>query len=404
MRRDDPFFDLYERTIRWKHGDASTDASVKRLVSDVGNNADIPTLKECRMFLRNDEAAAYRSRAQSLKHRLTNMVADTIAAIFIYISFTLTIESFVIVTHAVLATYFYCRRYTHFSAKLDFSFLAFSIVFPLTFLIQSVFSRRDQALQRLMDFKSALLSTALFTLTCDWTSKDGSPVGGRLMLPPNFNKIVLDDLRNLLQLVYQYLSMPSVAHARNMVFRPKQKSIRRVHAVQNELIQRLNKCMFDMSLHTEVMRRYGFPSGEASRLHQFHQYLQQRFEHLRALKYYRTPQSTRSFGRAYLIILPWLIGPYFAWVYEETNRDYGFTLTLAGFTYVILLGLLNTQRGLEDPFVPDPGIWTQGIDNVKLDYECAAILQAMAQYYSNAEALSLAAKTMSTGGDPVCDV
>jgi len=174
-------------------------------------------------------------------------------------------------------------------------------------------------------------------------------------------------------------------------------------------------------MHTEFMRKYGFPSGEASRLHQYHQYLQQRFEHLRILKYYRTPQAARSFGRAYLIILPWIVGPYFAWVFKETSNDYQYTLILAGFTFLILIGefsknfwptnatlftsahtyksctdlfsrrvcitvgLLNTIRGLEDPFVADMRGWTPGIDNVKLEFECATILQGIEQYYANAE-------------------
>lgn len=158
-----------------------------------------------------------------------------------------------------------------------------------------------------------------------------------------------------------------------------------MHALQNSIYQKFNDSMFDMSMHTEFMRKYGFPSGEASRLNQYHQYLQQRFEQLRVLKYYRTPQATRSFGRAYIIILPWLVGPYFAWVYEETNEDYPFTLTLAGFTWLILLGLMNAIRGLEDPFKDDIPGWTQGIDNVKVDYECATILQAIEQYYANAK-------------------
>ena len=178
-----------------------------------------------------------------------------------------------------------------------------------------------------------------------------------------------------------------------------------------------------MTMHTEFMRKHGFPSGEASRLHQYHQYLQQRFEQLRILKYYRTPQAARSFGRAYLIILPWIVGPYFAWVFESTNADYPYTLVLAAFTFLILIGefsmkfwpthatlftsartyctshvltfshrvyyytvgLLNTIRGLEDPFVADMRGWAPGIDNVKLEFECAVILQGIEQFYANAK-------------------
>ena len=133
------------------------------------------------------------------------------------------------------------------------------------------------------------------------------------------------------------------------------------------------------------MREHGFSSSEASRLHQYHAQMQQRFELLRVLKYYRTPQATRSFGRAYVLILPWIVGPYFAWVYEETNDDFPYALSLAGFTFLVLLGLMNTIRGLEDPFVDERPGFAQGIDNVRLEYECAAMLQALEQYYVHAE-------------------
>uniref|UniRef100_A0A7S0FIA8 Uncharacterized protein n=1 Tax=Minutocellus polymorphus TaxID=265543 RepID=A0A7S0FIA8_9STRA len=134
------------------------------------------------------------------------------------------------------------------------------------------------------------------------------------------------------------------------------------------------------------MRKVGFQSGEASRLHQYHQYLEQRFEHLRWLKYYRTPQATRSFGRVYIYVLPWLIGPYFAWVFEEQlAKSYAFALTLAGFTFIVLHGLLNTQQGLEDPFLVDFTSFTPGIDALKLDYEFAVGLQAVEQYFAEAQ-------------------
>lgn len=141
-------------------------------------------------------------------------------------------------------------------------------------------------------------------------------------------------------------------------------------------------------MHTEEMRKTGFPSGEASRLYQYHQYLEQRFEHLRWIKYYRTPQATRSFGRVYIYVLPpWLTGPYFAWVFEEQLAEsYAFTMALAGFTFLVLHGLLNTQQGLEGPFLIDFTSFTPGIDALKLDYmyEMAVGVQAVEQYHAEA--------------------
>lgn len=83
------------------------------------------------------------------------------------------------------------------------------------------------------------------------------------------------------------------------------------------------------------------------------------------------------------MILPWISGPYFAWVFQSTS--YAYAITLASFTFLVVFGLLNTQQELEDPFLSDPNSWTPGIDNVKLDFEMAVTLQAIQQYYANAE-------------------
>jgi len=202
-RKEDPFHDYIERK------------SVKKVTA---TTTKVPSLKECRSYLRNDEAEAYQKRSQTINHRFSNVILDFAAAVFVYLVNTLSLESFLAVTNAVLATYFYCRNADKWSAKLDFAFLAFAVVSPLTFLIQSVFSRRDQALQRLADFKAVVWAAALMTLTCDWAASDGSSkTMGRLELPPQFNKIVLQDYRRLVQLVYEYLSMPQVSIARNVV-------------------------------------------------------------------------------------------------------------------------------------------------------------------------------------------
>jgi hypothetical protein len=344
----------------------------------------IPKLRECQATLHNETAAKHRRQSNKPLHRISLTVRNLIGAWYIYLINTIGLEAVLVVINSTIATYYYCRHPDDFAVKLDFSFLAFSVVFPLTFLIQSTFARREMALSRLADFKSCILSTALFSLLTDWPTSDGQTLtGGRLAMPEAFNEQVIKDCKDLVQLVYEYLSMPSVSHARNIICPSRQIGVRRVHALQNDIVKRLNDSMFDFALHTETMRKYGFPSGEASRLHQYHQYLQQRFEQLRILKYYRTPQATRSFGRVYIFVLPWLTGPYFAWVNVVTG--YIFTLCLAAFTFLILLGLMNIQQELEDPFVPLFTSLTPGIDTVKLDFEMAVVLQALDQYYAQAK-------------------
>ena len=353
----------------------------------------VPTLLECRKQLYNKENEHHKRRRQhSTKGNIKETAMDFLAAFYIYLVHMIGMETLLFLCNAVGATYFYIYysdTYPGIAIKLDFSFLAFSVVFPLTFLIQTVFARRDLALSRFADFKAAILSVVLFTLTVDWPDPNGvkkpNLTGGRLALSDNFNQNVVNDAVTLVKLAYEYLSMPKVGHAKNLVFASKKRATQRVHAIQNHIMKRINDNMFDFTMHTEEMRVHGFPSGEASRLHQYHQYLQQRFEQLRILKYYRTPQATRSFGSAYIVILPWMTGPYFAWVYQDTNSNLLYTLVLAAFTFTVLLGLLNTEKGIEDPFCPDYRSWLPGIDSVKLSFEFATVLQAIQQHYAAAE-------------------
>ena len=344
---------------------------------------DIPRLKDCKASLHNQEKEDHRRHSSSPIYRARSTILNICADFYMYFLGIFGFETVLVAANAVFATFYFCENADDYSVRLDFSFLAFSIIFPLSFLIQSTFSRRDQALTRLADYRSAILSTALYTLTVDWPSSSDNRIGGRLDLPVNFDEAVVRDCRQLIKLTYEYLSMPVVSHGRNIVFSCEQESTKRVRALQNDIVKQINDLMFDFFLHTEIMRKHGFPSGEASRLTQFHQYLQQRFDHLRYLKYYRTPQATRSFGRAFIFFLPWLNGPYFAHVYQSTN--YTFVMILAVFTYLVLLGLLNTQCGLEDPFVSNITSWTPGIDTVKLEYELAVTLQALEQYFAQSK-------------------
>jgi hypothetical protein len=368
---DDRFFDMAED---------------KRMVLSAkgASKIQIPSLQECQKQLKNPEAEKYRQETVTTKSRLEDMVMNIFAALYIWFINMATLESIVVVVNAGMAAYFYSKHAAIYAAKLDFSFLAFAVVFPLTFLMQSTLARREQAPSFLADFKASILTTSLMTLTVDWPDTEGDLSSGRLALPEHFNANVVKDFQELVQLVYQYLSMPCVSHARNVVYWSKQQATKRVHALQNGIVKKINDNFFDLAMHTEEMRKHGFPSGEASRLHQYHQFLQQRFEHLRLYKYYRTPQATRSFGRAYILILPWLCGPYFAWVYVETSETFWFAIVLSGFTFLIVLGLLNAQYGMEDPFSYDFKSWLPGIDSVKLEFEMAVLLQAIEQYYANA--------------------
>lgn len=77
-------------------------------------------MKECRAFLRNDEADSYHRRSRNPVRIVANTIMDFTAAIWIYIVNTMTPESAVAVANGVIATYIYCLHAEEWSAKLDF--------------------------------------------------------------------------------------------------------------------------------------------------------------------------------------------------------------------------------------------------------------------------------------------
>jgi len=230
------------------------------------------------------------------------------------------------------------------------------------------------------------MQSCLCTLTWEWPHPlHPQRYTGRSLLPRGFNKLVLDDHIELVQLVFKFLSMPTVGHGRHQVFPNYRKETKRVHALQNELVKNLNRMYARIGRHTEILKSAGFPSGEASRIHQYHWFHQQRIEELRVSKTYRTPQSIRSFGRVYIFVLPYMLWPYFGWVasLQETSdsfeRTYVYAALLAAFTFAVLHGLINSQTILEDCFVGG------GFDSIKLELEFASCIQGLISHYREAE-------------------
>lgn len=71
-------------------------------------------------------------------------------------------------------------------------------------------------------------------------------------------------------------------------------------------------------------------------------------------QFYRTPQATRSFTRLFIIVLPAFFGPYYVYIARGSgstmSTNFGFALALSIMTSLIMSGIFNVERLLEDPF------------------------------------------------------
>jgi hypothetical protein len=238
------------------------------------------------------------------------VLMDTAAAVYIYLKHTINFEAALVVTNAVLVTYFYLSyewNGHNLAAKLDMSILSFAVVFPLTYLFQQSFTRREVALQALADIKALMVNENMACMTWDFPHNVTKKFNGRTSLPAGFDEKCAKDALTFLRLLYEFLSLPVVSRARNFIFPVMKHERRRVHSLQDKIVQQMTAVTRQMYRNVETLKFHGLPANEASRINQYHWFIQQRFEMLRNVKYYRTPQVGRSLGRFYILILPWYV-------------------------------------------------------------------------------------------------
>ncbi len=213
-------------------------------------------------------------------------------------------ESCFVVVNACVVSVVYCTAWNDTAVRLDLGLMTTAVIFPLSFLLQQSFQRREAALMQLSLLRSSVSTIAMVTFTADWPCKGGPSWDGRMQMPSGFNRMAYHNFKSLVYLIYAYLSMPTVGYARHRVISSQRRDTRRVHAAQNDILKRVAAKLGDISMHTELMKRHGFPATEASRVVNFVSTMSDRFELLKVVKYYRTPQATRAFGRVYVIVSP----------------------------------------------------------------------------------------------------
>ena len=157
-----------------------------------------------------------------------------------------------------------------------------AIVFPLHFLLDQTFKRREQALAELAQVKGLVANITLSLLTWDFPSVVTRKYDGRSYLPPDFNHHVLNNSVNLLITLKTYLKAPTVTRNANMVlfFNRVVEGKKVEEATMQKLLQHVN---FSYYL-VEVMKERGLPPNEASRVNGYHTSLVSHIERLRNFK------------------------------------------------------------------------------------------------------------------------
>ena len=224
------------------------------------------------------------------------------------------LKSVIISALAVLATWL-CLA-LKIVADFPLTLIATAIVFPLVFSISTAYNRREKALEEYGALKSN--GRALYLAARDW-----APAAPRAR-----RESVAATLRELLLGCRDLFTSPLKAG--------RTHEARVYHAFSN------------LSTIVSEMRGDGVTATECSRCNQYIGRMMQAFENIKHIYEYRTPRSLRAFSDFFILLLPILYGPYFAYQAQHFRPELFFIMPVL--FALILVGLANIQDHLENPF------------------------------------------------------
>jgi predicted membrane chloride channel (bestrophin family) len=235
------------------------------------------------------------------------------------------LKSVIISLVAVLSTWL-CLK---FGIKADFplTLIATAIVFPLVFSIGTAYTRREKALEEYGAIKAN--GRTLYLASRDWASQRDAKRDADL-------KSALHELLSACRDMYKGPLKDAGPHEK-----------------------RVYEAFGLLSDFVTAMRAAHLSPTECSRLNQYISRMIGAFENTRNIYEYRTPRTLRAFSDFFILLLPILYGPYFAYQAEQFLPELFFLMPIL-FT-LILVGLANIQDDLENPFDQI------GIDDVAID-------------------------------------
>ncbi|MEQ8426154.1 MAG: hypothetical protein RIA63_15650 [Cyclobacteriaceae bacterium] len=224
-------------------------------------------------------------------------------------------KTLIVTVLSIISTYV-CYR-LNLVANFPDMLVGVAIVFPVVFSIGSAYNRRENALQRLADFKGH--AVALYYASRDWPTDKSSD------LPKRIRELI----RELFQLMRDMLA---------------ERKMNRWH--DNEV--KLYKLFSQLSGYTMEMRGLGVQSGEISRVSQYVSKMIIAFDNMKVIHNYRTPVTLRAYSKAFIYVFPIIYGPYFANSFHNYSPQLVYVMPIL-YSF-ILVSLDNIQDHLENPY------------------------------------------------------
>jgi hypothetical protein len=264
-----------------------------------------------------------------------------------------TIEAIVSCTLTSALTVYWYRHHVNDpdwdGNSINFILVAFTLTAPMTAALTMAFTRREQALHMIADFRSFSYHLYLAHALWDWEDAVGGRSGSKIDMVEHCDA-VLAQLIGIGDELSRFLSLPNTSRSRHRHTKQGRREAARTievayHLLDSMATQRLTRLV----IYSERLKKYGVPSGEISRVRQYERFLSSMIEQLRMVKMYRTPQAFRSFARIFTLVLPPFYAPTFAQVARDVD-SLGVGIAFGIVTALGLIALFESQQILEDPF------------------------------------------------------
>ncbi|KDO27214.1 hypothetical protein SPRG_07463 [Saprolegnia parasitica CBS 223.65] len=287
---------------------------------------------------------------------------DLYAAFAVFGYYLVTFETLVVSFNTVLATsaYYYIDTHTDavFNYNLSWTLVTFAIVSPIIMQTQQAYNRRENALLLVAETKALMLN--VYVAHHQWIAP-----AKQACVPTTLLTRTRLLVRGIMYDLCELVSLPNVTRGRHRFTSTGVRESQAQQAQQQTLRSRLAVGLEQLHGQVRDLKCHGLSEGEASRLYQYLWMIHSRVLSLINIKMYRTPQATRSFTKVLVHILPFFYGPYYVNVASgdgSSNRtNFAFALAFAILTSLMMIGILNAQEALEDPFSGD------GLDVVHME-------------------------------------
>lgn len=229
--------------------------------------------------------------------------------------------------------------------------LSFAVITPLATAVSMAFTRREQALLNIANFRTTCFQIYGAHSVWDWGWKDG--VTGRERSPVNWvehSDKLLVQLFGICEELTRWLTLPNATRARHKVTPWGKQEARETRVVDNKLYECILVRFGHITDLCEILKQEGLPPNEATRVRQWERFLLVAVENLRNIKMYRTPQALRSFARLFSVFLPPFYSPFYVQMAHELN-SLGMAIAFATLTSIALTSLFETVAQMEDPFI-----------------------------------------------------